>query len=503
MILKKLLQSNENDISRTEKTVALTIASMVSTLLSMLLSMMAARLLTKTEIAINSQTFLAYSTFSPFLTWGINSSIYYYLSKNEHRKRAAVNECLTPVLGASILFSIFILLGGNQLLSQWFKNPAIAETLYFIVPYILLVTPASILTYVFVYENRLRFNAVFTTVQTIATLIVVMAVMFYFRTGQSMVISRSIVGSLFAVITFYLAYMILPKEEGRISWDNIKKLLAISLPLGISCVMGTLDRNLDQWIVSMMLTPEVYAVYTQGARELPLISTITGAISTVIIVDLTKSVQKKDYESAKELFRKAAEKTALFLMPAMVFFFVAAKPLIIFLYTEEFIEAVPIFQIYLLYMPIRIVYYTPFLVALGKSKFIMWEGVFALFVNAALSIICVHFFSAKGAALATILSLYLVNVPLNIYMISKGTQIPWRQLLPFKHIFLCIIYAIPGAICSLLLGQIMEDHFSSFVILISEFFMFVVVTFPILSWRFDISGRNIATKVFNRIRSYF
>lgn len=500
MLFKKLLQSDGKEVSRTEKTLALTIASTVNTLLSLLLSMAAARVLSKTEIAVNSQTFLAYSTFSPFLTLGINSGIYYYLAQNERRKRAAVNECMTLVSASSLLFALFICFGGNNVLAAAFKNPGISQTLYYMIPYTLLITPASVLSYVFVYENRLRFNAVFSTIQTFTILVVVLLFMLWFRTGQSMVVSRVLVSCAFALVTVYLAYSILPKGGERPDWKNMRRLLALSLPLGISSVMGTLDRNLDQWIVSTILTPEIYAVYTQGARELPLIGTITGSINTVLVVDLTKAVQEKNYQEAARLFRRVAEKTSMLLMPIMVFCFAAAKPIISFLYTDAYLDAVPVFQIYLLYMPIRVVYYGPFLIALGKSRFVMWETAGALFVNAAFSVFFVYLFHAEGAALATVLSVYCFNVPLNLYIISKETGISWKLLLPFKQVLLCIAYSIPGVVLCTMAGDLLMPRMSALGVLIAEFFIFAAISLPLFSWRFHISLRRFAEKLYARFR---
>ena len=364
-----------------------------------------------------------------------------------------------------------------------------------LIPYVLLATPASIMSCVLVYENRLRFNAVFSALQTFFTMAVVLAVMVWQRSGWSMVAARSVMGSLFAVLTIYFAYSILPKEktENHIQWKSIKALLGISIPLGLASMVGTVDKTLDQWIVSSMLTPEIYAVYVQGARELPLIGTITSAISTVLIVDLTKAVKDKKYPIAVSLFRTVSEKSSMLLMPIMVFFMAAARPFISFLYTDDFLGAVPIFQIYLLYLPIRVVQYSPFLIALGKSRFVLWKTVGGLVVNAALSVIFVLLFDAQGAALATILSLYIFNVPLNLYVISKETKISWKQLLPFKQMFQCILLSLPGAVGIMVLNTFLADALSAFWLLASDFVLFSFITGPLFVFKFHISLRKILT----------
>lgn len=501
MLLKKILQADGTVGSRTEKAMVLTIANTVNTALSLISGMAASRLLTKTEVAVNSQTFLAYNTFAPFLALGITSSIYYHLSQNEERKRGAVKEAVLLTLATSVLACLFLLLGGNQFLAEFFHNAAISKTLLFLIPYALLTVPAGVLTCVFVAENRLRFSAFFNTFQVFVQSVVVLLTIFFFRTGTATVIAKSLAGCIFSVITIILAFSILPKGGGQCQWSSAKALLVLSLPLGLSTIMGSLAKHLDQWIISSMLAPEAFAVYTRGAQELPLIGTITGSISTVIIVDLTKAAKEKDYSTAVSLFRRVSEKSSLLLMPIMVFFMVAARPLISFLYTDAYLDAVSVFQIYLLYLPIRVTVYTPFLIALGRSRFILYKTIFELLLNVGISILLVTLLGAKGAALGTILLVYLFDVPLNLHVISKDTGISWKKLLPLRSIFLYILCSLPGAI----VFRIVEIFLPlpPFWTLVLDFFLFCVINGPIFIYLLHLSPRALFRRCYGLVRSLF
>ncbi|NLL35522.1 MAG: oligosaccharide flippase family protein [Clostridiales bacterium] len=491
-MIKRLLRDRDDvHASRTSRAVALMIASTVNTLLSLLLSMVAARVLTKTELAINSQAFLIYSTFASLLTLGIPSGIYYYLVHNEHRKRAVVNESILLTLGTSLMFSLFILCGGNQVLANAFHNPQIAELLYWLIPYALFMVPMNVISCVFVYENRIRFNAVFSATQTFVILAVVIVSMLIFRTGESMIVSRVIVSIAFVVVAGIVLNHILPKEESsKVNLSSIKSLFYISIPLGLADIVATLDRSLDKWIVSIMLSPERYAVFMQGARELPLIGTITGAISTVMLVDITRAAKDDDFTTAVALFRKIAEKTSLILLPVMIFLFVTASPFIRFLYTEAYADAIPIFQIYLLYLPIRTVVYGPLLIALGKSKYILVRSIIGLCLNALLSILAVYLLGAAGAALATILVLYLFNLPSNLYVISKATGIKWTKLLPFRRIGLSILLTIPGAALCIVARVLFTASLAPLNALIIEATLFAASTGALLTWKFQLPVKS-------------
>lgn len=496
-LLSYVRSPDGSNVSRTQKTLALSLASMVNTVLQLLLSMLSVRLMSKGEIAINSQTMLAYHAVAPILLLGLSNGLYYHLSKQEHRRRAVLRESLLIITITSLMFAGFLLLGGNMVLARQFHNEALCYTLYWMIPYALALSANSVVSCIFVFENRLRFNAIYSVGQTMITLLVVGAVVFLARNGTAMVIAYSVCGSLFALCSTVLVFRyVLPKSEAqgsRMRWSSVKALLAVSIPLGISSMVGTLSTNLDKLIISAMLTPTIYAVYTQGARELPLIGTITGAINTVMIVDLTKAAKNRDYEAAVALFHKTAERTSMLLMPIMVFCFAAAPDLIAFLYTDAYLDAVPVFQIYLLYMPIRVVLYGPLLIALGKSRFILWKTMIGLIVNAGLSYFLVLFLGAAGAALATIVSVYLVNVPLNLWAISKETGIVWHRLIPFSQIGIFILYSIPGGACCLLIQHLMPSM-PSLMMLAVESVVFGIVLLPIYRYHFHLSWHKMMEK---------
>lgn len=502
-IFSYLYKADGSNVSRTQKTLALSFASMVNTVLHLILSMIAVRLMPKEEIAINSQTLLAYQVAAPVLLLGLANGIYYYLSRNEDRKRAVLCESLTIVTITCAGYALFLLLGGNKILSHQFQNSALTDTLYWMIPYALAMTYSTIVSCIFVFEGRLRFNAVYSIIQNILTMLVVLTVVFLMRSGVAMVISYTLCACIIAILSTVMVFrFVLPSAQyptTPMQWRSMKALLAVSVPLGVSSMIGTLSTNLDKLIISSMLTPTIYAVYTQGARELPLVGTITGSINTVTIVDLTKAIKKGDYQSAISLFHKTAERSSMLLMPIMVFCWVAAKPLITVLYTESYLDAAGVFRIYLLYMPIRVVVYGPFLIALGKSKFVLWKTLVGLFVNAVLSYFCVLMLGAEGAALASIVSVYFVNVPLNLFVISRETGICWKHLLPFRDIVRLILYSLPGAGCCIGI-QFLLFKWSAAITLLLQSICFVLITAFVVIWRYHLSWREVYKKTIKMLR---
>lgn len=494
---ESLLKPEVNS-SKTQKTISLTIASMVNTVLNVILAMGATRLLSKIDIAINNQTILAYSTISPFLTLGITSGFYYHLTKNPKRQLAAIKECFLLVFGICFLFCFFIVLGGNKIIADLFHNSDVEYTLFYLIPYTLLITPSSICNCIFVFTNRIKFNAIFSVFQTFLILIFTCLAMFYYKNADAMLVTRVIVSCILASILLFITYKILPKDVPNVEFYSIKELVIISLPLGLASIVGSLALNLDKWLVSYLLSPEIYAVYSQAARELPLIGTITGSVSTVIIVEITKAINEKQYLNAIDLFKKAALKTSMFLMPIMVFCVVNAKTIIYFFFTEQFSEAIPTFQLYQLYMPIRVAIYGPILIALGKSNVILLKTIGDLLLNCILSIYLISIFGAKGAAIGTLISVYLLDLPITLYTICKATKLKAYEILPFKEIIICILLACPAAIASFIVEKYYFGNINTLLLIIIELFAYTTITIVIFVKYYKINTRSIINKLINK-----
>jgi O-antigen/teichoic acid export membrane protein len=180
-----------------------------------------------------------------------------------------------------------------------------------------------------------------------------------------------------------------------------------------------------------MCSPEEFAVYSTGALEIPIIGMITGSIASVILPDLRRMVAAGDNAGALALFRKAAEKSAIFIIPIMMFLMVSAKPFILTLFSSKYADSVQPFRLYLLILPMRIVMFGSFLTALGLNKSILYRAAVGLTANAVMSVILVHRIGFIGAILATIISVCFVEGLWNVLVISRSVQCSWRRVLPF------------------------------------------------------------------------
>jgi len=133
---------------------ALSLGKTLTVLASLVFGMVAARLLSKHDYATMRQTMLAYSFVAPLMMLGLPEALYYFLPREKERKRGVLIDNLFLLFMLAMVFSVFLLAGGNELLALRFNNPDLAQTLKWMIPYPLYVMPAGVIGAVLLTQNK-------------------------------------------------------------------------------------------------------------------------------------------------------------------------------------------------------------------------------------------------------------------------------------------------------------------------------------------------------------
>jgi O-antigen/teichoic acid export membrane protein len=438
--------------TRTAKVFALSLGSSLSMIASIVFGMIASRWLSKHDYATIRQTFLAYEFAAPLLMLGLPNAVYYFLPREQHSKRGVIVDNMALLVGAGLFFSLFIAFGGHQLLARRFDNPDLRNTLPWLFPYPLLVMPIAGLAAVLVCADRTRTLAVYNVVSSLALTISGIVAVLATESYAVPVLVRIIVPAIFLPVALYLMFTAVPGPLRGPRWASMQEMVRYSVPLGLAAMLGSITLQLHSVIVASMCSPEDFAVYINGAMEIPVIAIVTGSITTVVFAEMAELCAKGDKVAALQLFHKASIKSACVLFPTMCFLLVTAKPFITFLYSEQYHASVVPFVIYLFVLPVRIVVYGAALMALGMSRVILVRSILDLAINSILCYVLVQTIGYIGAAIATMLTLYLWTIPFNLHTIAHGFGIRWQDSIPFKSLLkvlsvcvLCMPLAASGA----------------------------------------------------------
>jgi O-antigen/teichoic acid export membrane protein len=434
-------------MSRTNKVLALSSAQFVMTIVSVVSSMVFARYLSVADYGTYLQTFLAYDIAVPLLTFGIPSAVYYFLPGSS-RPKTLVLETLIILLVAGSIFSLFLILGGTELLSKRFDNIDLNKTLKWMTFYPIYTFPVMIISSVLVINNKTNVNAIYNVVTGIALTLCIIIAAIITKSYEFPLLTRILLPVLFFPIAIHLCFKYIPGKINKPSLRSINKIIKFAIPLGLATVLEGLSLQIANIIVSAMCSPEEFAIYANGAKEIPLIGIISSSISVVIMAEMSEKCKQNKKEESLVLFKNAATMGAYFLIPIMCFLMFYAKEFIEILYTSKYEKSVIPFRIYLLLLPIRIIFYGAIFIALGQSKRLMYRSLVTLPLTTVLCYLLISIGGMNWAALAIVIVQYLWIIPYNWHMLNKEFNCGFFNILPLKKIGLIFILSILIAILS-------------------------------------------------------
>lgn len=410
--------------------VRLTTSKVLTMCITMVTSMLLARFRTLEEYGTYSQLLLVINLFASIFMLGLPNSINYFLARAESREEGqrflsvyyTVSTILSLIMGAALVCSI-------PLIEAFFKNATIRSFAFFLALYPWANIISSSIENVLVVYKKTGFLIIYRLINSVLVLGMVLAVQFL-----GLGFREYMIGSLGVYAGFALSvYIIVAKLSGglRISVDIslIKKILAFSLPLGLSSIVGTLDLEIDKLLIGRMMSTQELAVYSNAAKELPL-TIVSASITAVLLPQVAKMIKNKETKNAVKLWGTATELSLVIMGLFVTGLFTYAEEVIEILYSSKYLAGVPVFRVYTLVLLMRITYFGMILNAMGRTEEIMRSSVFALLLNAILNPLFYALLGIIGPAVATFLSIFVIQL-YQLWRTAKHVGIPFRAIFPW------------------------------------------------------------------------
>jgi O-antigen/teichoic acid export membrane protein len=313
----------------------------------------------------------------------------------------------------------------------------------------LLMLPAGAMTACLMARNRTEQVAGFNVGSRLIMLVLVLLPVLFWATPAAAIIGTVAGAALTTAAALFLMFRACPSGPWRPTWSSMTAQIAFAVPLGLASLVGSVSLSLDQVLVSARCSPEVFSVYSVGAMEIPLIGMITGAITSVVMVDYARYYRENHIGGIVSLIHRAMTKSAMILLPMMVFLLCVAPDLVCFLFGEKYRDSSIPFRVYLLLLPVRTITFGAVLQATGGSKHILVSAVLMLAANAVLGWLAIGWIGPVGAAAASVFATYLVCVPYLMSAIRSTLHVSFRELFPWLELLKLSATTIVPAIATL------------------------------------------------------
>lgn len=402
------------------------------------------RALTVEHYGYYGQFWLLFETLTPLLILGMPRSLLYYFPRTEAKEDKAVYVTQTLVyLSAMSLLAVGIYSVMGMVLGDGLGAlvRAFFLRLCFFTFFMMI---SNYMDSLFVAERKVVHQSAYHVVSTAIQSIVVIVAASMSHDVDTIVWSLawfSLAKFIFAVGYTWVVYR---PSLTRISWHSMRDQLSFSVPLGLAGIALMLVSQTDKFIINRFLGREEFAIYRVGAAQVPFVAIIRASINNVTFPLMSQYQKAGDHEAIMNLWQRALLRTGVMFFPLFVFLMLSARPFIRILYTDAYVTAVPIFMIYL-FLFLRMTVETGSIIQVfKKTAFIARVFAIGFVFNLALSLGLFQLMGREGVPLATVITMYLVNM-VNLLYCRRLLGVTLKRLFPTADVLKRLAVAIvPG-----------------------------------------------------------
>ena len=328
--------------------VLLTISKIASRVSLIGLFILLSYLISKEDYGSFRQVWMVNKSLIEIFAFGVPISIYFFLPRlmGGEKKIFVMQSILLLSIVGVVLSSLIFLLSGS--IASLFNNPGLSPFLRLFALFPLFYMPALALESILVSLDKAVPFSIFTLIDRLLFLIVMAATVAFFRSleGAFAVLVIFAFIELLASIVMVAYYL---KGFEMISKKlEIRKQMNFAFPSGFANIVDVLNQEIDKLMIAVSFSISRFAVYANGGFEIPIIGTMAGSVTSVLMPEYAKRHAKGDYRSILNLWHGAVCRVAIILIPLMIFCFYFASEIITLLFSEQYRESTLIFQIYLL-----------------------------------------------------------------------------------------------------------------------------------------------------------
>lgn len=451
----------------------LAIVRCITLLSTIIQTMLIARFLTIEEYGVYSQLLMIISITSSFTALGLNNAVNYFynIQKSKQDKDKYVSNIFNITIISGLIGIIVSLILRTQI-ANYFSN----KLLTILILYILFipVTDNIIGLYTPIYISLKKSKTISIRNLIISIIKTILIPLSYYLTKDiKYIFLTQLTINIIQIAYFAIDINKCFKYQIHSNIKVIKEILKYAIPLAIATMIGTLFKESDKLVIAKLMTIKELAIYTNMSKQLPFEFISLSFVSVITPIIVKKLKDNKVF--ATNLWKSFLEFSYIISWTLTCCAILCSKELLIFLYTEKYLEGYMIFNIYLITELFRFTYFGLILSSCGKTKFITISSIISLIVNIILNVLLYRIIGFTGPAWATLFSTAIMGLIQIIYS-CKILEIKLSDLFDYKKSTKCIFQLIfTGMIIYLIKNNILKLFNNNIIELIITALLYVTI----------------------------
>jgi len=231
---------------------------------------------------------------------------------------------------------------------------------------------------------------------------------------------------------------------------ELSSVRALWLHLGVYDVTQMLFNWVDKFIIALLLTASLSAVYYNGTQNIPFLPLLMSAAGSAVLIQLAGGKKTEETANIIAYMNGSGRLLSCIVFPIFFFLLFFRHQLIITLFTEKYAAAVPIFAVAILVLPLKSYSFTTVLQRLHKGNIINIGSIADLVLAIGLMYPLYLWLGLPGVALSFVITTYL-QAGFYLFYSARLLRVSPLRLIPyvdwlikfivFAAVFITIHYA--------------------------------------------------------------
>lgn len=243
---------------------------------------------------------------------------------------------------------------------------------------------------------------------------------------------------------------------------KLKRHLKPILYLIVCVISAELYSKVDTTMLGSMCSDEVVGFYTNAQKFVTTIITLTTAISAIFLPRISY-YYGRDKEKYNKYITFGFNVLSFFTVPAFVGVILISPDITFVMFGEAFMPAaitINILAALILIKSFGDLLCYQVIISSGNEKKMFKSYIIAAIANIFLNVLLIPVFSQNGAAVASVISEFLLNITLFITVSLKVIKLNINK----KQVISVLLGTVLMAICVILTGSFVDNHFIALIL---------------------------------------
>ncbi|MBN1756013.1 oligosaccharide flippase family protein [bacterium] len=421
-----------SQLSLSERAGIISLGRFSENLVNIAVAVLLSRLLIQQDYGTYRQAILVIHTLISILMLGLPMSMYYFIPrmKREEQKGFVIQTFLL-LSGIGLVFTLLVF-NFAPLIATKFNNPDLTPYLKMFSFYGWLTLPVLYVESLLIAIDRIKKAFIASLFMNLGRFAAILVAVLWNRDLATIFTAYIVFAGVNLLVLTYFSASEFKTSAIKFNPRLLLAQINYALPLGLSDAIGVLAREIDKIFISLFFVASQYAVYANGAINIPFIRTIPGAVGAVLMPRFVTLFKEKNNRELLQVWHESIRLVALIFLPLMFYSIIFARDIMVLLFSQNYSGSALPFMIYNLGIAGMVTIWANMLAAMGHTRDILKISIFAVLLNILLNYILIHTIGFLGPAVATIIQKYAI-IFIYLVIIRKKLGVTTKDVFPWKN----------------------------------------------------------------------